>query len=481
MKKITLLFAFYLFSTIANAQIPNGSVAPNFTVTDINGVSHTLSTYLAAGKTVIMDVSTTWCVYCWDYHKTKALEDLYQSYGPGGSNEVIVLFIEADPNTNLADLQGTTAGTKGNWIAGTSYPIIDGSNIKTLYQVSGFPTLFRICPNGLVSEISTSTANSIRGNIITNCAVALTGVQNHVECLDSADSFCSTTGIPNAKIKNLGANTITSATLNLKENGVIVDTKAYTGSILRLTTRTIPFNSRVLNPVANYTVEVANVNNAPIFNSAFATADLDIAVAQEIPETLNAVIKIKTDGYPAEMTWNITNSLNAIVASGGPYVGAGGTNAGGPDANTTKTVNAVLSASECYTVTLNDGFGDGWSVTNGLQIFDANNVLLYNLPAGNFGYQLLKKNAFKTAASLATVSNVLNNISLYPNPSNGIFQLETVNPVQVSVTDILGKTVFVTNQASTSTNINLTSLEKGVYLAKIVGDNINTIEKLILK
>ena len=144
MKKITLFFALVLLSFQSNAQIANGSVAPDFTVTDINGVSHTLSTYLAAGKTVLMDVSATWCPPCWHFHNTKALEDLTIAYGPEGSDEVIVLFIEGDPTTTAADLNGTGTNTQGNWVAGTNYPIIDGSNVGSLYQITYFPTVFRI-------------------------------------------------------------------------------------------------------------------------------------------------------------------------------------------------------------------------------------------------------------------------------------------------------------------------------------------------
>ena len=50
MKKITLFFALLLLSFQSNAQIAPGSVAPDFTATDINGVSHHLADYLAAGK-----------------------------------------------------------------------------------------------------------------------------------------------------------------------------------------------------------------------------------------------------------------------------------------------------------------------------------------------------------------------------------------------------------------------------------------------
>lgn len=39
----------------AQAQLADGSTAPDFTLTDINGQTHHLYDYLGAGKTVIID------------------------------------------------------------------------------------------------------------------------------------------------------------------------------------------------------------------------------------------------------------------------------------------------------------------------------------------------------------------------------------------------------------------------------------------
>ena len=73
-----------------------------------------------------------------------------------------------------------------------------------------------------------------------------------------------------------------------------------------------------------------------------------------------------------------------------------------------------------------------------------------------------------------------NKVKLYPNPSTGIVKITTENIVKVQVVDVLGKVVYINNSISNNTNIDLSNLQKGVYLVKINGENINITEKLIL-
>lgn len=152
MKKHLLLLLFLCFGWAnAHAQIPDGSIAPNFNATDLNGVGYNLYSLLDSGYTVFLDFSATWCGPCWGYHNSGALENLYNDYGPSGSNEVRVFFMEGDNATNLNCLYGPAGcvgGTQGNWVAGTPYPIIhaQGPSIANSYQINYFPTIFCICP-----------------------------------------------------------------------------------------------------------------------------------------------------------------------------------------------------------------------------------------------------------------------------------------------------------------------------------------------
>ena len=150
MKRFFLLCTLCLSCwTVSFAQLPNGTIAPDFTATDLDGTSHNLYDLLEAGKTVYLDISATWCGPCWNYHNTHAFRDLWDARGPGGTNEVYCFFIEGDAATNTACLYGPAGcvgGTQGDWVTGTPYPIIESASIASLYAITYFPTIYCICP-----------------------------------------------------------------------------------------------------------------------------------------------------------------------------------------------------------------------------------------------------------------------------------------------------------------------------------------------
>jgi photosystem II stability/assembly factor-like uncharacterized protein len=77
-----------------------------------------------------------------------------------------------------------------------------------------------------------------------------------------------------------------------------------------------------------------------------------------------------------------------------------------------------------------------------------------------------------------------NQISVYPNPTNGIINLnsETSLIKEATVYDLLGKQVYKSNfSALNSVNLDLKSLENGVYLLKVTSDSGKTETMKIMK
>ena len=164
LSRYLLISIFCLCVTVpALAQLPDGSTAPDFTVTDIDGNTHHLYEILESGKSVVLDFSAVWCSICWNYHNSHALNDFYMQYGPDGSNEAMVLFLESDLTTGVDAINGIGGGTQGDWTDGTLYPIVDLPNheIRTAYDVPGYPTIYKICPDKKVYELFQPSAKEL--------------------------------------------------------------------------------------------------------------------------------------------------------------------------------------------------------------------------------------------------------------------------------------------------------------------------------
>jgi thiol-disulfide isomerase/thioredoxin len=169
MKKIYLsVIQLVAFVSLSVAQPTNGTVVPDFTVTDINNTSHNLYTYLNSGKAVVVDYFATWCSICWSYHNTaNRLKTLYNNHGPSGAsgvvanttNDLMVIKMEIDPNTPTSQITFASQ----NWTSNTNYPIVDLSatnSVPSAFNATSQSKVFIIYPNKTVENISTSLTDA---------------------------------------------------------------------------------------------------------------------------------------------------------------------------------------------------------------------------------------------------------------------------------------------------------------------------------
>lgn len=118
--------------------------APDFTLTDQYGNTHTLSDY--KGKTIFLNFWATWCPPC--RAEMPEIQEIYEEYGSNES-DVIVLGI-ASPNIGQeGSAENIAAFLEEN---GYTYPVVmDTDGIMAyIYGVNAYPTTFMIDSDGNV-------------------------------------------------------------------------------------------------------------------------------------------------------------------------------------------------------------------------------------------------------------------------------------------------------------------------------------------
>jgi PKD repeat protein len=151
----------------------NWGTFTNFTATDMNGVEHNIQSYLDQGKYVAIDFFCAWCPPCWQYHQSGIFENLYETYGQGGSGEFVVLLVEDETTNTAAQITGTSTNQQHSGYSqgdftnnGTNpVPIIDAttplSGHVSLYE--GYvPSIYLICPSGYAYDIYDNQFGSAR-------------------------------------------------------------------------------------------------------------------------------------------------------------------------------------------------------------------------------------------------------------------------------------------------------------------------------
>lgn len=129
----------------------NLPLAPDFTLSDQNGVTHTLSSY--RGKTVFLNFWATWCLPC--RAEMPDIQKLYEEFAStvnaddNPDNDVVILSIAAPGYGDETDVAGIASFLAEN---GYTYPVLmdEGGTQYAPYYISAFPTTFLIRRDGRV-------------------------------------------------------------------------------------------------------------------------------------------------------------------------------------------------------------------------------------------------------------------------------------------------------------------------------------------
>lgn len=167
---------------------------------------------------------------------------------------------------------------------------------------------------------------------------SITGVQNGA-------TLCATSANLSFTLRNRGTDVLTSATISWTLNGVEQDPIDWTGSLNFNQSEVINLPELELSEGTHTVViTVSNPNNGVDENPD--NNSVAISFSTVVGDEMSVVIR--TDNYPAETSWEITDQQGNVVAAGGGY----------SQTSTIITMPTCL-AEGCYTFTIFDSYGDG--------------------------------------------------------------------------------------------------------------------------
>lgn len=544
MKKVLSLLAGVALSTSMFAQLAPGSTAPNWTFTDLNGNSWTLYSLTAQGQTVFIDVSATWCGPCWNYHNTHALRDIYDEYGPNGTvvpNEIMVFYIEGDAATTLADLNGTGSNTQGNWVTGTTYPIIDPgaatNQFNNDYAIGYFPTIYKVCPDNKIYEVGQLNPQGLL-NTINSCTFA-------TDVFPSAGPTmsCSSTYSPSVTIKNNGTTTMTSCDVTYAYDAGSPSVYNWTGSLAAGATTVITLPSATFtagvhtvdvttaNPnggsddnntnnhqTYSFTINTASATAAPYGNNMAATGfpyanwglnNPDGGLTWTRVSTNGGSLKLDCFNYGtvgaqdeftvepvdlasasvASLQFNVaharystayTDALEVLVSSD---CGATWTSVWSKSGSTLATANNTTSA---FTPTTSQWRAECVDLT---QFAGQSKVFVMFRATNGYGNNIYVDDINVVTTICPTGINDVadaTNLNVYPNPANSSvnmsFELMNREEVTVNVYNTLGEIVYSENKGEMTgkqlVTINTENFANGMYMVELIAGETKTVTRM---
>ena len=356
--------------TILSLFFINKCNAQTWTATDINGTSYDLANY--TNKATLVDISAHWCGPCWGWHTGGVMEELYHDFGPDGTNEFMVFFIDGDAASSVAILNGA-GNSQGNWVTGTPYPLIgpngQGSSVASNYTFPGYPTLFLHCGTGIAPEIDRNE-KWVFWNEVLNCSQSFQWQNDDATLLlHHGMKICTNGNEPEVEIYNASAYVnLTSATLELRDpNGTLVHTQQWQGNLSPFGHTVATINYLITTP-GTWTAKIVLPNGITDTRPNGDEETIEVIAPLTNIHT-DITVTIVSDRYGSETTWSIGDG-SVTYMNGGPYndLSSNGTTPQTPSVGS-------IPANTCVTFKIEDSYGDGmccsygngsYTVTDGL-------------------------------------------------------------------------------------------------------------------
>ena len=328
---------------------------------------------------------------------------------------------------------------------------------------------------------------------------------------------------PKFSFSNRGQSQVTSLQVRYDINNGTEVTYTWTGQVDQFSSTefTLPTYYYLPQPTNTITAEIIAVNGSADDVAANNIATSNFTSDASGYNTLSIVLDLQLDNWGSEVTWGVYDASGAFVPAldnisgttySSPIVYADGMTA----ANNQFFYTINLNSFDCYSIVFEDSFGDGLSgaapqggsagptgsfsftdpttsaplltgsgqsigsgssasfftinatggsnaTTDLTETTDSDNDGVTDLDELNLGSNPNDPNSQPT--SIDDLANL--GLSIYPNPSTGIINLESASRVNYRVIDALGK-VITSGSVEGSKSLNLSSAASGIYTLSIV-------------
>ena len=284
---------------------------------------------------------------------------------------------------------------------------------------------------------------------------------------ENLNGNCGDSASPVVVIQNSGYDNLTNFSIEYSINNGNTQSHNWSGSLGSLASTSIEL------PAINYSPSDTNSINITISdddNNQNNSNDFYFNQSSSY-DTAIVTLNLVTDNYASETSWQLTDSSGYIIAQNGSL----------SNASTYSTEIEIPTSDECYTFTINDTYGDGICCAYGVGSYsitdDSGNTII---SGGEFSS--VDTSTFRVGETLGINSIFENDLNIFPNPSNGVFNIKTsLNNSTYKIYNLIGQQVksgLIKNGANL---IDLRNSIDGVYFMTIQTENGEKIGYKLIK
>jgi len=293
------------------------------------------------------------------------------------------------------------------------------------------------------------------------------------EGLDGS-TICGAQTTPVIKIRNMGTDNLTSVSVSHVLNGN-QGTFTWNGNLAQGEQENVSLPTlNLVDGINTLVVSLSNPNNG--LDENLNNNSNSSSFNAFIEETVQYSLVLVLDDYGTETSWEIFNSDNDVIYSGGTYADG---------INGTEVITELCLVNGCYTLRVDDSFGDGMCCDYGdgsFTMLNQNSVEL--LSGGVFGGSIEEDFCIDP-------NNIFENekpvqFSIFPNPSENVINLNwsniSGNTLLVSIYDMSGR-LALSQQVNNSgfTTLELGDLGKGVYQIRLDSENYSANRSVVIR